>query len=97
MVATQWDEKLIEQLAKEFEPDVVRVRVNYGEDWHGEPMAFFHIILADQAAKERLRAIAQKVERRFSEGLAVWESPYFPLFRFRSQSEQDAMKDPQWA
>ena len=98
MVATPWDEQQIERIAKEFAPDVVHVRVRYGEDYEGEPSVYFRVILSDEAATdERLRVIARQVEKRFAEKLGVWESPYFPHFRFRSQSEQDRMKDPLWA
>ena len=57
MVTTHFDGKQIEQIAKEFEPEVVRVR--YGEDFDGEPSVNFYVILSDEAARrERLRVIA---------------------------------------
>jgi len=97
MVTTHFDEKQIEQIAKEFEPEVVRVPVRYGEDFDGEPSVNFYVILSDEAARrERLRVIAREIEERFSEELDVWKSPYFPHFRFRSKSEQNVLKDPSW-
>ncbi len=98
MVATRWDEQQIQDIAREFAPDVVRVRVNYGEDWEGEPLVAFHVILSDNASvREKLRVVAQRVRSRFSDELGLWQSVYTPVFRFRSESEQARMKDPAWA
>ena len=66
--------------------------------WNGDPAIFFRVLLSDTASRpDNLRQIRRRVDRElFDEFLSLGESDYFPHTTFRSQSEQDELKDPQW-
>jgi hypothetical protein len=77
-------------------PDVVRIRYSLGTDWSDEPAIYFRVILSDDAAKHRLREIANAVRERLGrlDGLAFGLRPYH---HFRSESEQAALREEAWA
>lgn len=90
--------KIVKATEEKFAPDVVRIRYHTGFDWNGDPAIFFRILLSDTASlHENLGEIARRVDRElFDEFLRLGESEYFPYTTFRSKSEQDQLKDPQW-
>jgi hypothetical protein len=90
--------KIVKAAEEKFAPDVVRIRYHTGFDWNGDPAIFFRILLSDHASRrENLGDIARRVDRElFDEFLRLGESDYFPYTTFRSKSEQDKLKDPQW-
>lgn len=100
----------VEETLKALTPDVVRIRWNESKDWHDTPSLFFRVTLSDSVCGsvkafkvgyagngkpkgEGLAATARRVEseigKRIGEGM-------FPYFNYRSQSEQEKMKDPEW-
>ncbi|HEV1286467.1 MAG TPA: hypothetical protein VNU44_14195 [Bryobacteraceae bacterium] len=90
--------KIVKAAEEKFAPDVVRIRYHTGLDWNGDPAIFFRILLSDHASRrENLGDITHRVDRElFDEFLRLGESDYFPYTTFRSKSEQDKLKDPQW-
>src|ERR1700691_4618300 len=54
----------------ELRPDVAHIRYEVGEDWSGQWAIFFRVVLSDEAAKNRLRAVATDV---------VWRHALFHL------------------
>ena len=90
--------KIVKAAEEKFAPDVVRIRYHTGFDWNGDPAIFFRILLSDDASRvENLGEIAEHVRRElFDEFVSLGESDYFPYTTFRSKSEQDKLKDPQW-
>jgi hypothetical protein len=90
--------KIVKAAEEKFAPDVMRIRYHTGYDWNGDPAVFFRILLSDHASRsENLGSIARRVDRElFDEFLRLGESDYFPYTTFRSKSEQDQLKDPQW-
>lgn len=78
-------------------PDVVHIRYEIGEDWSGQWSIFFRVILADDAAKHRLRDVATKVVWGLARQLDFPSMGVFPYHNFRSVSEQKALREPAWA
>jgi hypothetical protein len=85
------------QVAAQLAPDVVRIRYEIGEDWSGQWAIFFRIVLTDDAAKRRLRAIATKVVWELSRRLDFPGMGVFPYHNFRSVSEQAMLQEEAWA
>jgi len=78
-------------------PDVVRIRYSMGEDWSGQWAIFFRVVLSDDAAKNRLRQVANNVVQRLGEHLDFDALGVFPYHNFRSESEQAASREEAWA
>ena len=78
-------------------PDVVHIRYEIGEDWSGQLSIFFRVVLADEAAKRRLRDIATKVAWGLARQLDFPSMGVVPYHNFRSASEQEALQEPAWA
>jgi hypothetical protein len=87
----------IDQVVAELAPDVVRIRYDIGEDWSGQWAIFFRIVLADEAAKRRLRDIASKVVWGLANRLDFPGMGVFPYHNFRSISEQAMLQEEAWA
>lgn len=76
-------------------PGVVRWHHTFGNDWSGDPAIYFWVVLTDEASKkENLKkstdgftdVINQQVDFLNDWGL-------IPYFHFRSESEQDVLRD----
>jgi hypothetical protein len=90
--------KIVKAAEEKFAPDVVRIRYDTGLDWSGAPAMFFRILLSDHASRrENLGDITERVHREIvDEFLQLGDSAYYPYTTFRSKSEQEKLKDPQW-
>ena len=78
-------------------PDVVRIRYSFGTDWSGEPSIFFRIVLSDAASRPaRLKEVSQRVALRLMNEVMSDEFGVHAYFNFRSESEQAALKEPDW-
>lgn len=96
MPIATWEEQ-IAQIAAELAPDVVRIRSRLAPDWSEHPAIYFRVILSDAASRpERLAQVAGLVSSKLIEELGLSKSDLIPYFRFRSQSEQSALKDEAW-
>src|SRR5439155_23524077 len=90
-------EEKVQQTAMKFPGEVVRVRHSFGEDWSGDPAIYFRIVLSDDASRrERLGEVADRIERTLKDDLGLYESDYNPYFHYRSKSEEDKLKEPEW-
>ena len=80
-------------------PDVVRLRYTIGENWSEEPAIFFRVVLSDEASKrDRLHAVASRVQAQIEEHVDPLNSwGLMPYYNFRSQTEQEMLKEPAWA
>ena len=87
----------IHEVERELAPDVVRIRYDIGEDWSGQWAIFFRVVLTDDAARRRLRDIANKVVWGLSRRLDFPGMGVFPYHNFRSVSEQAALREEAWA
>ena len=93
-------EQNVREAAKKFPGEVAWVRYSFGEDWSGDPAIYFRIVLTDEASSgDRLREVADRVENALFDDLRLSEpeySEYNAYFNFRSKSEVDKLKEPEW-
>jgi hypothetical protein len=87
----------INEVERSLAPDVVRIRYDIGEDWSGQWAIFFRVVLSDEAAKRRLRDVADKIVWGLAERLDFPGMGVSPYHNFRSASEQEALQEPAWA
>ena len=80
-------------------PEATHVSYSVGEDSTGEPSIFFRIVLSDTAAKEEnLSAFTNQIATHLLNDIRPIENwGLHPYFNFRSVSEQQQRKDPEWA
>jgi hypothetical protein len=90
----------VEEVAKKFPDEVVRIRHSFGRDWVGEPAINFRIVLTDEAVQRYpLSELTGRIRDALIEDLALYDSEYsayFPYPYFRTKSEEDQLKDPEW-
>ena len=72
---------------------VVRVGYSFGEDHTGDPAIFFRVLLGDLPAGQ-IKVLAGNVSRRLKE---IDLQGRFAYYRFRTESEQKELNDPEWA
>lgn len=88
-------EQTVRQTAAKFPSEVVKIRYTVGHNWSGDPAINFRIVLSDDAARrEHLSEIAAPIREEL--GGELWASGYISYCYFRSKSERDALKDPEW-
>jgi hypothetical protein len=90
----------VQEVAKEFPDDVVRIRHSFSRDWAGDPAIYFKIVLTDDApGRHSLHELTHGIENALIKHLALFESAYSvynPYFNFRTKSEQERSKEPAW-
>jgi hypothetical protein len=90
-------ERQVRDAAMNFPGEVVGIRYSIGHDWNGDPAIFFRVILSDDASRpEVLADVTGRVGGKLFDDLGLGDSDYTPYFYFRSESEQDKQKDPEW-
>jgi hypothetical protein len=79
-------------------PEVVHVAYSIGPDSTGEPSIFFRILLADSYIREDTIAdLTGRIATAFFNAVRPIEDwGLRPYFNFRSKSEQDGRRDPDW-
>ncbi len=78
-------------------PDVVYIRYHIGQDWSDDWAVYFRAVLSDEAAEHRLRETAKKVRGELAERLDFRALGLHHYTYVRSASEQDALRDEEWA
>lgn len=97
MTATLPTQEQVDKIAREFAPDVIRIRFRVAPDWSEHPAIYFRVLLADHASRgDQLANITGRVRAALSDQLGLASLDHIPYFRFRSQSEQAQLKDPAW-
>jgi hypothetical protein len=90
----------VDEVAKKFPDEVVRIRHSFSRDWDGDPAIYFRIVFTDDAVKRYpLWELTHRVEDALIEDLALFTSEYsvyIPYFNFRTKTEQDEVKSPEW-
>ena len=88
----------VDEVAKKFPDEVVRIRHSFSRDWDGDPAIYFRIVVTDEARRNLpLRELTSRIEDALIKDLALFESDYslyIPYFEFRTKAEQDRSKDP---
>jgi hypothetical protein len=74
---------------------VVNLHYTVDDDWSGDPAIFFYVTLSDDAARrEVLHENAKRIEdliKQHLDPIGQWD--LIPYFYFRSQSEQENLKE----
>ena len=98
MVAPSKDlEKQVLEIEKKFPEEVVGIRYSVGEDWSGDPAIFFRVLLTDSASRrEVIGEVGQRVSRVLSDTVYRDSPDYFAHINYRSKSDQERLKDPEW-
>ena len=97
MTATTPTQEQVDQIAQQLAPDVVRIRFRLAEDWSNDPAIYFRIILSDEASQPgRLSEVVKTVRGKLNDSFGLWESDRIPYLRFRSQSEQEKLREASW-
>ncbi len=88
----------IGEAARHLGPEAVHVAYRIGPDSSGEPSLFFRILLADACIREDTIAdLTARIAARLFEAVRPIENwGLRPYFNFRSKSEQDRRRDPDW-
>ena len=90
----------VEEAAKKFPGEVVRIRHSFSRDWDGDPAIYFRIVLTDRALLHRhLTELTGAIKSALMKDLAFYQSEYaiyIPYFNFRTEAEQKQLKDPEW-
>jgi hypothetical protein len=89
----------IKNAVRKLGPEAVDVFYSVGTDSTGEPSIFFRVVLTDAATREdTLTEITGRIATiLFDEVRPIENWGLHPYFNFRSQSEQQRRKDPEWA
>ncbi len=94
------EEELAQQInaLKPYPFGVVNLRFKVDEDWTGEPSLFVRVTLSDEAAAEpgfyeNTRNFSEYFDEKI-EPIRKWD--LFPFITFRSESEQEKLKDPNY-
>ena len=86
------------KVEKSYSPQVVRISHSFGEDSSGAPAIFFRILVLDEAAKATiLGELAQRLSIALMNEARTDENGLRSYFDFRSVSEQQRLRDPNWA
>lgn len=88
--------KDVNAVAREFRPDVVRIRYEAHPGWSGDPAVHFRILLSDDAIGDRMHEVATKIRKRLDKRLKLVDLGYLTYFNFRGESEQAEMQDESW-
>ena len=87
----------MEKAKEELGPDVIRIKTMIDDDWTGEPVIVFRVLISDAAVRKNgIGPISRRVSKRIENDEAVEASRLFPHFRFRTDAEQAALKDKDW-
>jgi len=91
-------EEKVQQTARKFPDDVIRIRYSFDEDWYGDPAIHFRVVLSDEATRDdRFADVIGRVRDALFEDLRLDEAERIPYFNFRSKSEEDKLRTPEWA
>ena len=78
--------------------DVVHIRYGLREDWSGSGAVFFRVLLTDNASERRhLPEVARRVALRIDQEVQPDNFGLQSYFNFRSESEQEKLREPAWA
>ncbi len=89
---------LITEAAQRLGPEVVHVAYSLGPDSTGEPSIFIRILLADAYIHDDTIAdLTGRIASDLFDAVRPIENwGLRPYFNFRSKSEQDRRRDPDW-
>lgn len=89
----------VERVEQKLGDRVIRIRHALDYDSTGDPAVYFRVVMPDASlADDKLLETTRHVSFVIEHELQPQEQwGVYPYFRFRSQSEQQAMQEPAWA
>lgn len=88
---------VVQRVERKLHPEVIRIRYSLGDDWSGDPAIFFRIVIADEVMQRGdLAAFVQHIGSEISADLRREEVEPWPYFNFRTISDQEQSKSPEW-
>ena len=97
MTPTLPTQEQVDEVVRELAPDVVRVKLDHEENWFGDPVTRVYVILSDDAVRpERMGDVLRTVSDTLWDRLHLYEPGIHPHLRFRSQSEQEQLREARW-
>lgn len=89
----------IKSVVSKLGPETAHVSYSLGEDSTGEPSIYFRVVLTDAAAREEnLAGVTGRIATLLFDELRPIENwGLHAYFNFRSQTEQQRRRDPEWA
>ena len=80
-----------------FSSQVASIGHSFGEDATGAPSIFFRVLVRDEAAPtSHLRELSQRLAIALMNEARTDENGLHAYFDFRSVSEQQKLRDPDW-
>jgi hypothetical protein len=92
----------VDEVAKKFPGEVVRIRYSFSRDWDGDPAIYFRVVLTDDARslnRDQLGELTRRIRDSLVKALSLYDSEYslyIPYFNYRTVSEQEQIKEPEW-
>ena len=89
----------IKRALRKLGPEAVHVAYSVGTDSTGEPSIFFRVVLTDASTTEDIltETTGRVATILFDEIRPIENWGLHPYFNFRSESEQQRRRDPDWA
>jgi hypothetical protein len=89
----------VDKVEQKLRDKVIRIRHALDYDSTGDPAVYFRVVMPDSSlASDKLLEATRYVSFVIEQDLQPQEQwGVYPYFRFRSQSEQQAMQEPAWA
>jgi ribosome-binding factor A len=89
----------VDRVGQKLGANIVRIRHSLDYDSTGDPAVYFRVVMPDSSlTRDKLLEATRHVSFLIEQELQPQEEwGVFPYFRFRSQSEQEAMQEPAWA
>jgi hypothetical protein len=91
-------ESVVKEAGALLGPNVVHLAYRIGPDSTDAPSIFFRILLADTAVREEtITAVTRQISSTLMDTIRPLDNWRLrPYFNFRSKSEQDRHRDPDW-
>lgn len=89
-------EAAIEHVMREMSPAVKGIRYYFDEDWYGEWGIYFQVLVSDALSQKQFLDLAPRIKASIWDWIDYGRLELFPHVRFRRESEQAKLQDPQW-
>ncbi len=86
----------VREMADKLRGEVLGINYHFGYDWSGDPAIFFRVLLDDSVSGPASGKVMLRITDELMDGLRLRELEEMAYFRFRTQSEQDRLQEPEW-
>jgi hypothetical protein len=98
-------ERAVRSVERQFPDEIQHIRFTIGEDWADDPAVFFRVLLKDSPVTQMVRLDETRARQLFAVTSRIGSAIKRELgsaddlqsyFSFRSVSEQENLRDPEW-